>query len=161
MKKGIEARERFAQLFRNSGNSGHRRDFMSYFNGLPKLSSTETECCERPITVFETQEASRTGSKLPNLDGLPYKHCTCMPDLSGDHLANVYCNWQKNWRIHSFMSREAVMLLRKDLNKRNCIDNFWPITIECRVQNFGQGVSYKVRACLRRKWLKNLARAGI
>ena len=67
--------------------------------------------------------------KSPGLDGLPYELYVQMPDLFGDLLADVYCNWQQNGRIPSPVSRGVVVLLRKDPNKGDHIDNFRPVTL--------------------------------
>lgn len=78
-------------------------DCMSCLGRLVQLSAMEAEHCEMLVIAFGTREtmASCTRVKLPGLAGLPYALYVYMPDLFGDLLANVYCNWQQNGRIGS------------------------------------------------------------
>ncbi len=125
--------QHFAQLFGASGErpSETALDFSAYLNGLPRLSAVDAESCEKPITADEIRMAVSgcAKNKSPGLDGLPYELYTNMPDLFGDLLADVYCNWQQNGRIPSSVSRGVVTLQRKDADKGDVIDNFRPITL--------------------------------
>ena len=98
---------------------------------MPRLSDMDAEFCEMPITAEEIRDAMTgcAGEKSPGLDGLPYEFYYHLPDLFGGLLADVYCNWQQNGRIPSSVSRGVVVLLRKDPNKGDHIDNFRPVTL--------------------------------
>lgn len=120
----------FPAVFESSNEPGDRMDFISYFNELPWFFMIELECCKRPVTAFEMQEAraSCTRGKSPCLESLSYKLHSYMLKFS-NLLSNVYCNRQQNGRIPSFGSQRVVALLRNDPSKENCIDNFRHITL--------------------------------
>jgi hypothetical protein len=122
----------FAELFGARGVAeGEGVNFTTYLDGMPRLSDMDAEFCEMPITAEEIRNAM-TGcarEKSPGLDGLPYEFYYHLPDLFGGLLADVYCNWQQNGRIPSSVSRGVVVLLRKDPNKGDHIDNFRPVTL--------------------------------
>ena len=65
---------RFAELFARSGELD-AVDFDAYLDGMPRLSTREAECCERPVSVEEVADTlSRCArSKSPELDCLPYE----------------------------------------------------------------------------------------
>ncbi|GAB1597330.1 hypothetical protein Ahia01_000009400 [Argonauta hians] len=52
-----------------------------------------------------------------------------MPDLFGNLLAEIYSIWQQNGNIPSSVKRGAVVLLRKDPDKGDAVENFRPITL--------------------------------
>lgn len=61
-------------MLETSGSTDNKADFVVYLDGLPRLSTSEAECCERPITTTETQEAMNGCVRAISLvlDGLPY-----------------------------------------------------------------------------------------
>lgn len=52
-----------------------------------------------------------------------------MPDLFVYQLAYVFNDWQQKRSILASVSQEVVVLIRKDPNMGDVIDNFWTITL--------------------------------
>lgn len=68
-------------------------------------------------------------SKVPELDGLPYKLYQSIPVLFGDQPADVYMNWQQKVFIPKYVRRGVLKLVRNDANKDYVKDNVLDITL--------------------------------
>ncbi|WP_347046857.1 hypothetical protein, partial [Escherichia coli] len=93
-----EFQRHFADLYGARGGQEAEVNFTSYLDGMPRLSARDVEFCEMPITAKDIREAltSCTRERSPGLDGLPFELYIYMPDLFGELLRDVYCNWQQN-----------------------------------------------------------------
>ncbi|GAB1601854.1 hypothetical protein Ahia01_000463900, partial [Argonauta hians] len=123
--------QHFTQLFEQGGVPGEDIDFRPYLDDMPRLSVTEVELCEKPITATEIEDALGRcrKRKSPGVDGLPYEFFVNMPDLFSNILEALYVNWLQNGRIPASSTKGIVTLIRKDKNKEDTVQNFRPITL--------------------------------
>lgn len=86
----------------------------------------DAEFCKAPIPPEKVME---TMDYALGLYGHLYELYKSKPDMFGHLLVNAYRNWQQNGLIPISVHRGLVTLVKKDPNKGDSIDNFWPITL--------------------------------
>lgn len=106
-----------------------KKDFTSYLESMPPFLTRDEKFCEISITAEDKRDTIVVKGKQtsPWLDGLSFNFYLHMPDLYGYLFS--YASWQQNERIASTVRCRVVILLRKDPNEGDQIDQFKLVTV--------------------------------